>query len=190
MTIFGFNTDVKYGDTSYHIQSEPRINERVLETQVFVGGRCIGKRAAPFDDVFFQPGSIDTQLQEVLREQHRVVVEAAREGRLARVLDGGSPVNELSVHWVNADSVFVDDAVVMRFHVTQGGQGVKGANLTSRVRVMEAPPIYSQAVTDEGGNAEMRIAVHESALYDAEVLVEAMHFGRSAVRKFRLRRQP
>jgi hypothetical protein len=190
MTIFGFNTDVKYGNTSYHIQSEPRLNERLLETQVFVGGRCIGKRAAPYDDVFFQPGSIDTQLQQVLREQHRTVVEAAREGRLARVLDGGSPGNELSVHWVNADSVFVDDAVVMRFHVTQGGQGVKGASLTSRVRLLEAPPIYSQTVTDDNGNAEMRITVHDADLRDAEVMVEAMHFGRSAVRKFRLRKLP
>jgi len=34
--IFGFNTDVKQGDTVYHVQSEARENELILQTQVFV----------------------------------------------------------------------------------------------------------------------------------------------------------
>ena len=42
--IFGFNTDIKHEDTVYHVQSEARENELTLQTQVFVRGRCIGKR--------------------------------------------------------------------------------------------------------------------------------------------------
>ena len=48
--IFGFNTDVKHGDTVYHVQSEARENELLLQTQVFVRGRCIGKRATSYAD--------------------------------------------------------------------------------------------------------------------------------------------
>ena len=46
--IFGFNTDVKHEDTVYHVQSEAREGEQLLQTQVFVRGRCIGKRAIPY----------------------------------------------------------------------------------------------------------------------------------------------
>jgi len=48
--IFGFNTDIKQGDTVYHVQSEARESELLLQTQVFVRGRCIGKRASPYGD--------------------------------------------------------------------------------------------------------------------------------------------
>jgi hypothetical protein len=34
--IFGFNTDVKHGDTIYHVQSEARESELLLQSQVFV----------------------------------------------------------------------------------------------------------------------------------------------------------
>jgi hypothetical protein len=186
--IFGFNSAVQYGDTVYHVQSEPRERERLLETQVFVGGRCLGKRATSYDEVFFQPGSIEDQLHEMLRTQHRLVAEAAREGRLDDVLGGSRPQGELAVHFLNADSVFVDDAVVMRFRVTQEGRAVQGASLTSRLRPLAADPIYSQAITDEAGTAEMRVALREAALQDADMLVEAIHGGRSAWRKFRLRK--
>jgi hypothetical protein len=186
--IFGFNTVVQYGDTVYQVQSEPRERERVLETQVFVGGRCIGKRAASYDEVFFQPGSIEDQLHDLLRSQHRLVVEAARQGRLQEVLSGSATPAELSVHFLNADSVFVGDAVIMRFRVTAGGQAVQGASLTSRLRVLQAEPIYSQAITDAAGTAEMRVALREAALQEADLLVEAIHGGRSAVRRFRLRK--
>jgi hypothetical protein len=186
--IFGFNTAVRLGDTVYHVQSEPRERERLLETQVFVGGRCIGKRAVSYDEIFFQPGSIEDQLHELLRSQHRLVVEAVRESQLDDVLTRSNPQAELSLDFLNADSVFADDAVVMRFRVTAGGQAVPGASLTSRVRVLEAEPIYSQAITDAAGTAEMRVALREAALQDADILVEAIHGGRSAVRKFRLRK--
>ena len=46
--IFGFNTDIKHDDTVYHVQSEARENELTLQTQVFVRGRCIGKRALSY----------------------------------------------------------------------------------------------------------------------------------------------
>ena len=46
--IFGFNTDIRHEDTVYHVQSEAREGEQLLQTQVFVRGRCIGKRAVSY----------------------------------------------------------------------------------------------------------------------------------------------
>ena len=191
--IFGFNTDVKQGDTVYHVQSEARENELVLQTQVFVRGRCIGKRATPYAERLSQPDFTDQQEEQILRDQHRLVLDSIREGRLETVLDRRDPetlasVKELDVQWLNADSVHAENNLLMRLRVTEGGSAVPGARLTFRLARADAAPFYTQAVTDASGSAEMKIAVEESALPDASVLVQANIGGRTATRKFRFRK--
>ena len=51
-----------------------------------------------------------------------------------------------------------------------------------------AAPFYTQVVTGSGGDAEMKIDVDESALPDSAVLVQANYSGRTATRKFQLRK--
>ena len=46
--IFGFNTDIRHEDTVYHVQSEAREGEQLLQTQVFVRAAASGKRAVPY----------------------------------------------------------------------------------------------------------------------------------------------
>ena len=192
--IFGFNTDIKQGDTVYHVQSEARENELVLQTQVFVRGRCIGKRVISYAERLSQGDFSDQQKEQILRDQHRLVLDSIREGRLESVLDRrDSPeslatVKELDVQWFNVDSIYVENNLLMRLRVTEGGSAVPGARLTFRFARAEAAPFYTQAVTDAGGNAEMSIAVDESALPDSSVLVQANVSGRTATRKFRLRK--
>src|ERR1700739_140942 len=108
--IFGFNTDVKQGDTVYHVQSEARESELLLQTQVFVRGRCIGKRATSYASKASEAAVADTQKEQRLREQHRVVLDAIREGKLDNVLDHPeaealAAVKELDVQWLNAESI-------------------------------------------------------------------------------------
>jgi hypothetical protein len=85
--IFGFNTDVRHGDTTYHVQSEARQNERLLQTQVFVRGRCIGKRALSYAQRMGEPSFSEEQMHEMLKEQHRHLVEAVRLGNIESELD-------------------------------------------------------------------------------------------------------
>jgi len=92
--IFGFNTDVKYGTAVYHVQSEARENELLLQTQVFVKGRCIGKRATSYALQKGQPGFSDDQMHELLKDQHRRMVEAARAGRIEVELNLGGGGSE------------------------------------------------------------------------------------------------
>ena len=72
--IFGFNTDVKHADTIYHVQSEAREGDLLLQTQVFVRGRCIGKRATPYAEQAQSPDFTD-QKKERDGEQ-RLIVDA------------------------------------------------------------------------------------------------------------------
>jgi hypothetical protein len=192
--IFGFNTDVKQGDTVYHVQSEARENELVLQTQVFVRGRCIGKRETSYAERLSQGDFTDQQKEQILRDQHRLVLDSIREGRLENVLDRRdtpeslAAVKELDLQWVNADSVHANSSLVMRLRVTDGGTVAPGARLIFRFERPSSVPFYTQILTDAGGNAEMKVDLDESALPDASVLVQASYSGRTATRKFRLRK--
>ncbi len=192
--IFGFNTDVKHDDTIYHVQSEAREGELLLQTQVFVRGRCVGKRATSYAEKLASGGFSDQQKEQILRDQHRMVLDSIRDGRLEEVLDKReaqevlAAIKELDVHWLNADSVHSDRNLTMRLRVTEGGSGVQGARLTVRFARPDAAPFYTQVVTGPAGDAEMKIEADESSLPDSSVLVQANYSGRTATRKFQLRK--
>jgi len=191
--IFGFNTDVKHGDTIYHVQSEARESEKLLQTQVFVRGRCIGKKAISYAASAAQAGFGDPQKEQQLRDQHRLVLEAIREGKLDGVLDHAesealAAVKQLDVQWENAASVHSESNLTMQLRVTEDGAAVSSAKLTFRFARPDAAPFYTQAVTDAAGNAAISIAVEESSLPDSSVMVQANHEGRTVTRKFLLRK--
>src|SRR5271170_5238645 len=191
--IFGFNTDVKHEDTIYHVQSEARESELLLQTQVFVRGRCIGKRATSYASKPSEAAVADPQKEQRLREQHRLVLDAIREGKLDDVLDHPEPealatVKELDVQWLNAESVLADHNLLMQLRVTEAGAAAPGARLTFRFARPGAAPFYTQAVADSGGAAEIKIEVEETALPDSSLLVQANFEGRTATRKFVLRK--
>lgn len=190
--IFGFNTDVKHVDTIYHVQSEAREGDLLLQTQVFVRGRCIGKRATSYAAKAAEAQFGDAQKEQQLREQHRLVLDAIREGKLESVLDRPeaelAAVKELDVQWLNSDSVHADRNLTMRLRVTEGGTAAGGARLIFRFARPGAAPFYTQAVADAGGAAEIKIEVEEAALPDSSLLVQANFEGRTATRKFMLRK--
>ncbi len=192
--IFGFNTDIKHGDTIYHVQSEARESEGLLQTQVFVRGRCIGKRATSYGSGS-KAGEVplaDAQKEQQLRDQHRLVLDAIREGKLENILDRPeadlAAVKELDVQWLNAESVHADRNLTMQLRVTEGGAAAPGARLTFRFARPGETPFYTQAVADAGGAAEIKIAVEEEAMPDSSLLVPASYDGGTATRKFALRK--
>jgi len=201
--IFGFNTDVKHGSTVYHVQSEAREHERVLQTQVFVRGRCIGKLAVSYAEKTAEPDFSEKQMEKMLRTQHKSVLDAVKEGDLETILRkqdtdpaAASVENKpavdrtgnLQVEWLNADSLHANGALLIRLMVTEGSSAVEGAQVTSRINVAEGSSLYSQGVTDASGTAELSISPGRRGLGDSTILVQAAHSGRLATRKFRLRK--
>ena len=191
--IFGFNTDVKHGDTIYHVQSEAREGELLLQTQVFVRGRCVGKKATSYGSKGGEAQVGDSQKEQLLREQHRLVLDAIREGKLDNVLDHPEPevlatVKELDVQWLNSESVHSNRNLTMQLLVTEGGAAASGARLTFRFARPGGTPFYTQAVADSGGAAEIKIEVEEAELPDSTLLVQINQEGRTATRKFVLRK--
>ena len=191
--IFGFNTDIKHEDTVYHVQSEARESEKLLQTQVFVRGRCIGKRAVSYAANATQGGFTDQQKEKMLRDQHREVLDAIRDGKVESVFDRRestetlAAIKELDLEWLNSNSVHASGTLMMNLRVTEGGAPVNGARLTFRLARPDAPALYTQVLTDDQGNAEMAVQIEETALPDTSILVQASYSGRTATRKFRIR---
>jgi hypothetical protein len=206
--IFGFNTDIRHEDTVYHVQSEAREGEHLLQTQVFVRGRCIGKRAIPYasssaDGIGSEnanspvseakPNSNDQDKEKMLRELHREVLDAIRDGKLDSIFDKRdtpeilAAVKELDVEWVNTKSVHSAGTLTMQMRVTDGAATAAGARLTLRFARPNAAPYYAQVLTDADGNAHMNIHVDEESLAESSVTVQASFNGRTVTRKFKLR---
>jgi hypothetical protein len=192
--IFGFNTDIKQDDTIYHVQSEARQSEMVLQTQVFVRGHCVGKRATSYADRASDSTFNDQRKEHALRDQHRLVLDAIREGHLDSVLDKRetaaslAATKELDVVWENSESIHSERNLLLRLRVTDAGVGVEGARITVRFARPDAAPFYTQVITDKNGGSEMKIDADESALPDSAILVQANYSGRTVTRKFQLRK--
>ena len=109
MTIFGFNTDVKLADVVYHVQSEARQNDLLLQTLVFVKGQCVGKQAFSYANELSHPGFSTEAIHELLKTQHKAVLDAIQQGQMTAVLGGGGEVQDvggagLSLQWTTARS--------------------------------------------------------------------------------------
>ena len=75
--IFGFNTDVDGKDAVYHVQTEDRGEKNpVIDSIIYIKGKIVDRRRTPY-----VPSEVTTaQIEEMVRHQHRELVEAIRSG--------------------------------------------------------------------------------------------------------------
>ena len=136
----------------------------------------------------------DQQKEQILREQHRVVLDAIRDGRLEQVFDKRetpetlAAEKELDIQWLNSESIHADDKLSMKLRAIEAGQGIAGARMTVRFARANADPFYTQVTTDASGDAEFVFLVEEASLPESSVLVQVNFVGRTATRKFQLRK--
>ena len=192
MTIFGFNTDAKVGDTVYHVQSEARENDLLLQTQVWVKGQCIGKRASSYAERSVQPNFSKEEMHELLKQQHRMVLEAVREERAKDIFCDDGEVQDvnaggLSIRWLNSTVTFPTSPAMLKLQVLLHHQPFDGALVTSRLEFTHDARIHSQSISEADGTAELEIEMPEGTA-DFPVLVRAKNEEKSVTRKFRLKR--
>ncbi|MGC2211515.1 MAG: hypothetical protein WA532_15520 [Candidatus Korobacteraceae bacterium] len=187
--IFGFNTDIAAEGTVYHVQTEVREQESRLESQVFVRGRCIGKRG-----VVLPPGATEEEIQELARAQHRWVVEAVRGGFVDEALrqdlpsqdlpnrgvPSGEKAEALTVELLGSKRVSVE-SVMLSFRVLSGGSVAGQAEMTASWKIESAAGVLQSVFTDDAGVAEMRLGLTGG---EAELEVKAQLEGRETTRRF------
>lgn len=180
--IFGYNSEVREGDTVYHVQSEARSPaakanaalvgelircELLLETQVFLGGRCIATRsmASPQADV--------KAAQESLRLQHRSVLECIRRGELelSPALAGSTTAPAAEREETPDGRGFrlrctaaqrdASGVLVMHFQLTESAvpkPGVKLRCFLAEANSVLASELLSEPTSNDEGMVELRIA--------------------------------
>jgi hypothetical protein len=191
--IFGFNTDAKVGNTIYHVQSEARVNDLLLQTQVFVKGHCIGKRASSYAERSVQPDFKPDDMHELLKAQHRMVLEAVREDRAQDVFCTDGEVQDvnaggLSINWVNSDQLFSGGNAVLKMKVLLHHKPIDGALVTARLDFSPDAHIHSQSMSEEDGSTELEVELPADSAPETPVLIRAKTDEKSVTRKFRLKR--
>ncbi|HWZ45724.1 MAG TPA: hypothetical protein VNW97_19775 [Candidatus Saccharimonadales bacterium] len=193
MTIFGFNTDVRHGETVYHVQSEVRQTEVVMQTMVFVKGQCVAKRVVSYANAAAEKGFSEEQIHELIKLQHKSVIDAISEGRIDSVrgatleLHAGGGEVGLSLQLIKTETNSADASIIMYFHVSEEGKNVS-AEIVARAGVADDAKIITSVTTGDDGNVGIHVPFDEDLRREAAITVRATHNGKSATRRFRLKK--
>jgi len=193
MTIFGFNTDVKLADVVYHVQSEARQNDLLLQTLVFVKGQCVGKQAFSYAQEISHPGFSTEAMHELLKTQHKAVIDAIQQGQMNSVLGNGTDVQDvggsgLSLQWKAPAAAAEASDMTVNFHVLDSGQPAHGAEVIVRGVIASDGLELARGTTDATGAVGLSIPLTEDVLNRGAVMVQARYKGKSATRKLRVKR--
>lgn len=82
--ITGFNTEIKYRNTVFHIQTEDK-GERnpIIETLIYVGGEIIDAQRMSYDHLL-KNGLHKDKLKELMEEQHKKVIALIKQGKYSK----------------------------------------------------------------------------------------------------------
>ena len=59
--ITGFNTDVKFEDNVYHVQTEDRgLDNPMFESLIYIGGSIVAKKLTPYSDKLSEGATEET----------------------------------------------------------------------------------------------------------------------------------
>jgi len=193
MTIFGFNTDVKRGDVVYHVQSEARQSDLLLQTLVYVKGQCVGKHTVSYAQKVAQPDFSNEAMHELLKVQHKTVIDAIQQDKMQSVVGSGTEVQDvggagLSLKWTPAVAEQGAASLILSFHVLDSGQAASGAEVVVRSIVPSSSSELARAFSDASGSVALSIPLTEDVMRDAAVIAQATCGGKSVTRKVRFRK--
>lgn len=83
--ITGFNTDVKYGDTVYHVQTEDKgLKNPLILSLIYVKGAILDAFRIRYGDFLASDRFSEALLQKILEFQHRQIVGAIKRGKFQK----------------------------------------------------------------------------------------------------------
>ena len=90
MVLTGYNTDINYEGTTYHVQTEDKGRANpYIESLVYARGEILFSKKTAYDDLVLQDAD-DKEVATLMERQHRTLAEAIRRGMLNR-LTGAAP---------------------------------------------------------------------------------------------------
>ena len=198
--LFGHNSNVKAGDTTYHVQTEDRgTTNALIDTTVYFHGRVLHRRTNNYFDLL--PLNPDTEQALKLRpdEQHHAVVKEIRTGVLHLSLPrdendaarAAAPTPKaLLLELINAKTWLTGKRALLQVAVrNRTNQAVQGAKVTARV---DGAAELSEYSTETGpfGHAQLEFAMPRLAGAEPALVIEASHGNARGHLRFQLRTKP
>jgi len=202
--LFGHNSNVKAGDTTFHVQTEDRgTTNALIDTTVYFRGRVLHRRTNNYFDLLPLNADSERALKQRLDEQHRAVVEELRTGALHLALphdeknsaqaaapDSASAHKVLLLELINAKTWLSGKRALLQVAVrNQTNQAVEGARVTARVDGAAEISEYSSE-TGPFGHAQFEFDMPRLAGADPALLIEALHGNARGQLRFQLRTKP
>ena len=188
--LFGHNSNVKAGDTTYHVQTEDRgAANALIDTTVYFRGRVLHRRTNNYFDLLPLNPDHEQALKVRLDEQHRTVVEEIRTGALHLALpqDDKSASQVLLLELINAKTWLSGKRALLQVAVrNQTNQAVEGSQVTARVDGAAEISEYS-AETGPLGNAQFEFDMPRLVGADPALVIEASHGNARGHLRFQLR---
>jgi hypothetical protein len=195
MTIFGFNTDVKLENATYHVQSEARQADLLLQTMVFVKGQCVGKSTTSYAQKTIQPGFTEEATHEMLKTQHKTMVDTIQQGDIATALTITGDVVDiegdgLSLKWTGSPAI-QDGVLAVKLLVSDKGVTIASAKIwvmhPASTDSADSPMIMT-TVTNADGQSDLAIPINAELEAEQAVIIRATYGERSVTRKLRFKK--
>jgi hypothetical protein len=206
--LFGHNTDVKAGETVYHVQTEDRGTANALiDTTVYCRGCVLHRRTNNYLDLLPLERAREEVLRKRIDDQHRTVTEEIRSGALRLVPppmsgEGKPAVNKaeaaahsdavaaatLAMELINAKSWLVGKHAKLHVAVRrkQNKEAVAGALVTARI---DGAAEITEFSTETGADGEARLEFEMPRLAGAEsaLVIEASQADSKGQLRFQLK---
>jgi hypothetical protein len=209
--IFGHNTNVNLGQTTYHVQTEDAgVGSALIDTTVYCRGRVLHRRTNNYHDLLPLNPDREAALKLRLDEQHRQVLEEIRSGALylpppappasvsvppAKSANGPAherniappPPAMLSLDLLNAKTWLAGKRATLQLRVTDhAGNAVSAAKVAATVAGANEPGNFS-AESDAHGEAHLAFDMPRLHDANAAIVIEAAHGSAKGHLRFQLR---
>jgi hypothetical protein len=183
---FGFNSNVRVGNTQYHVQTEDRGEAHpFLTTVVYQGGRVVHKRNTDYKGLVAgagDPKAVEDQLHTLLSKQHKEVIALLEGGYLNLESHAANAPSKsmsrlpeaLRIEFENPTSWLVSGKVVLEVRVLRNNTGAESAEVVAFIEDTEnrSEPCYSR--TDSLGLTELKFPMPASVSDGATLVIRAM----------------
>jgi hypothetical protein len=203
--IFGHNTNVAAGASTYHVQTEDRgTASALIDTTVYCGGRVLHRLTNHYLDLLPLDPQREAALKIRLDEQHRQVLEEIRSGALWLAPPGGVAASAgdaaastesairgpLALELRNAKAWLTGRRAALHIVVRDAsGNAVPGAQVTARVDGAAAPVQFA-AESGAHGEAQLEFEMPKITGADGTLVLEAAAGAAVGGLRFQLRVRP
>jgi hypothetical protein len=204
--LFGHNTNVKAGNTTYHVQTEDRgVAHALIDTTVYFRGRVLHRRTNNYFDLLPLDPDREQALKQRVDEQHRTIVDQIQSGALSVALPpeekpaaaapaaGPAAIPRsagLKLELINPRTWLTGKRALLQIAVRdQSGNAADGAIVTAKVDGASAPAEFS-TVTGGSGNAQIEFEMPALSHADTALVVEAFRGSARGQLRFQLKMKP